>query len=300
MSDAASYSASSIKRPRRTKAEIGVVRDAIYDVLATDNPMTVRQCFYALTVRQVIDKTEAEYNGTVVRLLTQMRREGVIPYSWIGDNTRWMRKPTTYRGIGDFLRQTAQFYRRDLWVNADCYVEIWCEKDALAGVITEETDPYDVPLMVSRGLSSDTYLQSAAEAIEAEDKPAFIYQFGDHDPSGIWIAKKIEEGLRYHAPDAEIYFERVAVTPEQIDLWSLPSRPTKREGNTHARGFDGDSVELDAIPVGQLRALVRECIEQHVDDHQLRILKTAEKSERGILTRWAASAEYPDALDGAP
>ena len=277
-----------------------MVRDAIYDVLATDNPMTVRQCFYALTVRQVIDKTEAEYNGTVVRLLTQMRREGVIPYSWIGDNTRWMRKPTTYRRIGDFLRQTAQFYCRDLWVNADCYVEIWCEKDALAGVITEETDPYDVPLMVSRGFSSDTYLQSAAEAIEAEDKPAFIYQFGDHDPSGIWIAKKIEEGLRYHASDAEIYFERVAVTPEQIDLWSLPSRPTKREDNTHARGFDGDSVELDAIPVGQLRALVRECIEQHVDDHQLRILKTAETSERGTLTRWAASAEYPDALDGAP
>jgi hypothetical protein len=77
-------------------------------------------------------------------------------------------------------------------------------------VIVKETERYDVPLMVSRGFSSDTYLQSAAEAIKAESKPTFIYQFGDHDPSGIWIAKQIERGLRHHAPDSEIYFERVA------------------------------------------------------------------------------------------
>jgi hypothetical protein len=139
-----------MKRARRTKAEIEVVRAAIYDVLATDNPMTVRQCFYALTVRGAIEKTEPEYNGTIVRLLTEMRRDGVIPHAWISDNTRWMRKPTTYRGLDQFLRHTARFYRRDLWADADVSIEIWCEKDALAGVIIEETDPYDVPLMVSR------------------------------------------------------------------------------------------------------------------------------------------------------
>jgi hypothetical protein len=35
--------------------------------------MTVRQVFYALTVRGVIANTEAEYNQTVVRLLDKMR-----------------------------------------------------------------------------------------------------------------------------------------------------------------------------------------------------------------------------------
>jgi hypothetical protein len=281
------YSPSSIKRQRRTKADIEVIREAIYEILSEENPMTVRQCFYALTVRQVIEKTEAEYNGTVVRLLTEMRRGGEIPYTWISDNTRWMRKPTTYGGLADFLSRNSRFYRRDLWANAECYVEVWCEKDALARVIMEETGPYDVPLMVSRGFASDTYLQSAAEAIEAEDKPIYIYQFGDHDPSGVWTAKKVEEGLRHHAPDAEIYFERVAVTLEQTELWSLPSRPTKRDGNTHARGFVGDSVELDAIPAGQLRTLVRECIEQHIDEHEFGILKAAEASERSLLDEWA-------------
>ena len=287
-----SYSPSPIKRARRTKDEMNRLRAAIYLTLCRDNPMTVRQCFYALTVQGRIPKTEAAYNGVVVRLLTQMRRSGAIPYDWISDNTRWMRKPASYSSLQDLLQKTAQFYRRDLWASAPAYVEVWCEKDALAGVIMEETAIYDVPLMVSRGFSSDTYLQSAAEAITDKSKPAYIYHFGDHDPSGVWIAKKTEQGLRHHAgPDAEIHFERIAVTPAQISSWNLPTRPTKRTGNTHAKGFAGDSVELDAIPASQLRALVRECIERHVDEDRLRILTAAEESERGLLLEWSRQLE---------
>jgi hypothetical protein len=171
------------------------------------------------------------------------------------------------------------------------FMSIWCEKGALAGVIMGETEVFDVPLMVSRGFSSDTYLQSAAEAIEAEDKPTFIYQLGDHDPSGIWIARQIEKGLRHHAPNAEIYFERVAVNPDQIKAWSLPTRPTKRDGNTHAHGFVGDSVELDAIPASLLRELLHKCIAQHIDADRLKTLAVAERSEKEFLSRWAAQIE---------
>src|SRR5262245_57945057 len=64
------YVASDIKRFRRTKAAITDIRKAIFDILSTDNPQTVRQVFYALTVRGVIKKEEVEYQRTVVRLLT--------------------------------------------------------------------------------------------------------------------------------------------------------------------------------------------------------------------------------------
>ena len=67
------YRPRSIKRFRRTKAAVGDVRAAIYDVLADANPQTVRQVFYALTVRGVIKKIEGEYKQTVIRLLTEMR-----------------------------------------------------------------------------------------------------------------------------------------------------------------------------------------------------------------------------------
>jgi hypothetical protein len=166
------------------------------------------------------------------------------------------------------------------------YVEVWCEKDALAGVLLEETEPYDVPLMVARGYSSVSFLHSAAKAIEARGKPAHIFHFGDLDPSGVDAARDIEAKLRRYAPGAEIHFSRPAVTREQVKEWDLPSRPTKTT-DTRAKKFVGTSVELDAIPVQRLRDLARERIERHIDKEQLAVLRVAETSERETLSKWA-------------
>jgi len=280
------YVASDIKRFRRTKVQITSIRNAIEVVLAGDNPQTVRQVLYALTVRGVIKKAEIEYQRTVIRLLTDMREAGIVPFHWIADNTRWMRKPTTFVGLDACLKNTAKFYRRDLWSVMPVYIEVWCEKDALAGVLMEETEPYDVPLMVSRGYASISFLHSAAMVIEAKGKPAYIYHFGDLDPSGQDAARDIEAKLRRYAPKAEIHFERVAVTRDQVTEWDLPSRPTKMT-DTRAKKFAGTSVELDAIPAKKLRDLVRGCIERHIDQEQLKILRIAEQSERETLGRWA-------------
>src|SRR6516164_4375288 len=130
------YRPKSIKRFRRTKATIGGIRQQIYDILSNDHPQTVRQIFYALTVRGAIAKEEKEYHGTVVRLA----RCAHIPFDWITDNTRLMRKPSSFTGLESCLRSTAQHYRRNLWAAAPVYVEIWVEKDALSGVLFEETE----------------------------------------------------------------------------------------------------------------------------------------------------------------
>ena len=78
--------------------------------------------------------------------LTIMRRNGELAYDWLADNTRWQRKPRTFNGVEEALQHTAEFYRKSLWADADCYAEIWLEKDALAGVIYPVTATYDVPL----------------------------------------------------------------------------------------------------------------------------------------------------------
>jgi hypothetical protein len=267
---------------RRGRAEIQAIKDAIYDALMEDAPMTVRQVFYRLVSTGVIDKSEGEYKSTVVRLLGDMRRAGEIPFSWIADNTRWMRKPTTYSSLESMLKRTAEAYRRSVWDNQDCYVEIWLEKDALAGVLYQETSRWDVPLMVTRGYPSLSYLHSAAEAIAAQDKPTYLYYFGDYDPSGLDIPRKVECDLREFAPDADIEFERVAVTREQIAEMSLPTRPTKRT-DSRAKDFIGESVEVDAIPPKVLRGIVSDCITQHVDERAHEALRLAEQSERSTL-----------------
>jgi hypothetical protein len=285
------YVASDIKskRSRRTKAEVAAVRNAILDILEDDNPQTVRQVFYALTVRGVIAKAEIEYQRTVIRLLVEMREAGEIPFEWIADNTRWMRKPSTFVGLEACLQNTSRFYRRDLWAAMPVYVEVWCEKDALAGVLMEETEVFDVPLMVAKGYASLSFLHSAAMAIQDKGKPAYIYHFGDLDPSGVDAARDIETKPRRYASDAEIHFERPAVTRAQVEEWNLPTRPTKQT-DTRAKKFgSATSVELDAIPARKLRELVRDVINRHVDQQQLEFLRAAEKSERELLTAWATT-----------
>jgi len=281
-------------RARRTRAEMAALRQSILDLLAADHPQTCRQVFYQLSNRRLIAKTEPEYKKTVCRLLAQMRLEGELDFGWIADHTRWQRKPRTYGSVEEALRQTVQFYRRALWDAQPVYVEVWLEKDALAGVLMEETAPWDVPLMVTRGYPSISYLYEAAEAIADRGKPAHLYYLGDHDPSGVDISRNVEVRLRELAPKAEIHFERIAVTPAQIREWRLPTRPTKQT-DSRARRFVGESVEVDAIPARELRTLVRERIEHHVDRRVLETTYAVEQSERLILAR-LATREIIDAV----
>jgi hypothetical protein len=281
------------KRHRRTKAEIQKLKDAILAVLGEDNPMTVRQVFYRLVSSRVIEKTERAHDS-VGAWLVKMRLAGEVPWEWISDNTRWMRKPRTYDSLRQAMEMTARNYRRSLWTEQEAYVEIWCEKDALAGVLAEVTREWDVPLMVSRGFSSVSYLWQAAETIADQDKPAYLYYFGDHDPSGVLIDRSIEARLQDFLgeweTDSEIHFQRVAVLPHQIEEMELPTRPTKRDSPI-GKKFKGDSVEVDAIPPNQLRALVRDCIEQHVDERQLAVTRAAEKSERETVLALARALD---------
>jgi hypothetical protein len=287
------YRACPTKRVRRTKADIDVVKQAILDVIGADPPMTVRQVFYQLVARGVIEKTEKEYQQTVIRLMTDMRLSGDLPYSWVIDESRRRRITETYDSVVDALEATAKFYRRSALREAEDYIEIWCEKDALSGVLWNVTSEYDVPLMVSRGMPSLTFLYGTAGEIyraAEQGKATYIYQFGDWDPSGVLIPQSIESRLDQMCQRLDCRpprIERVALTEEHISEFNLPTRPTKRDGNTHAASFTGDSVELDALPPHILRDMVREVIERHITSRALASLRAAEESERDLLTMWS-------------
>jgi hypothetical protein len=278
---------------RRTRAEIDDIKTAIKVILKADHPMTVRQVFYQLVARREIEKTEQEYQGTVIRLLTDMRLNDEVSFDWIVDESRRRRENQTYNNIADAARDTARFYRRNALQACPDYLEIWSEKEALAGIIEDAASEYDIPVIVSKGMPSLTQLYGSAyeiaRAAHHANKYTHIYQFGDHDPSGVLIPKTLERRLnqlceKFDCPLPII--ERVALTEEQIDEFSLPTRPTKRDGNAHALGFEGDSVELDALPAAELRSMVRKVIEQHISEDAL----TALRSKRG-RTVWSGEQD---------
>jgi len=262
---------------------------ALLAIVEGMHPMTVRQVFYQATVHGFVDKTEAGYSK-VQRLLVDLRRAGRLPFAWIADNTRWQRKPRSFNGWADALRLTAQTYRRALWSESEVYVEVWLEKDALASIVMDVTEEFDVPLMVARGFASLTFLQSSGEAIAEDGRPAHVYHLGDFDPSGVAAAEAVERELRRYAGAAPVHFHRLAVQPEQIERWRLPTRPTKAS-DSRAKGFGAVSVELDAIDPHRLRLLVREAIERHMPRARLDVLLAAEEAERAVLVELAQAGE---------
>ena len=269
------------KRFRITKTGLKDRRAALHDIVEKAKPCTVRQVFYLATVRGLVAKDETGYSR-VKTDLADMREAGELPYEWLADHTRWQRRPTTWGGISEALEDTAETYRKALWRNLNSYVEIWLEKDALSGVILPITKKFDVPLMVARGYSSITFLHSSGSCMREVGKPCYIYHLGDFDPSGQDAARCIEKGLRKYSGDAEIHFERIAVTPQQITDWDLPTRPTK-QSDTRAKKFGEISVELDAIDPNALRALVNDVIERHLPPEEYKVLMAAEESEKKLF-----------------
>lgn len=262
----------------------------LIDYAEQHGPVTVRGLYYQAEVTSVpgIDKTEGGYRRVQQQVLS-LRRAGRLAYEHIADATRWMRKPTSYDSVEDALVETARAYRRNLWRDADDYIEIWCEKDALAGVIYPITALYDVPLMVARGFSSETFAYEAVAAREDDARNYYVYYLGDFDRSGRDAAQSLKEKLERFAADCPFYivFEQIAVTEVQIEQFGLPTRPHKRESAADRAWPYEYACELDALDPDRLRALVRKIIERHLPRRELEILKEAEASEREILAAFA-------------
>lgn len=187
----------------------------------------------------------------VQRRLLSLRERRAMPYGWITDNARMVHGHVRYGGPDQFAREIATRHRRDFWSESDVQVEAWLEKDTLAGVLYPAVvEEFGLNLFVTRGFSSVTYLQEAAEALRADGRPAFVYVLTDFDPSGLSKAPTVGRELVRRANPVRVEVERLAVTREQIELHGLPTRPTKMT-DARARLFMEEhgtgSVELDAV-----------------------------------------------------
>jgi hypothetical protein len=153
--------------------------------------------------------------------------------------------------------------------------------------------------MSAVGYSSISFLYKCAYSLIGLDGyPIYIYQFGDLDPSGAHAATVIEEELRMHAPEADIHYTRIGITPEQVVEFGLEPalRPTKttdpryqwfRDTYKDADVIQGGrlSVELDAIRPNMLRDLVRGVIERHLPRHVLDAANAQGEREKALLGR---------------
>lgn len=282
----AAYRPRPVKRRRSTDAQLDVIDDAIMTALTEEHPATLRGTFYRVMSAGAVEKTEAAYK-LIGRQVLKLRRAKRLPYSWITDGTRYIVKPESWSSLDSMLSDAASSYRRMLWADQYAQVHLFTEKDAITGVIDGITAEWDVPIGVLRGYASESFAWRVAESLSWQSKHTYLYQLGDHDPSGAdaWrdFEAKVRKFVRARTSADLVTFERIAVLPSQITELDLLTRPTKKS-DTRSAGFAGESVEVDAIPPSILRGIVREAIEQHIDPHKLKMTRSVEASERSVLT----------------
>ena len=279
------YGARTIKRGRRTKAEIAELRETLYEIVAENQPSTVRGVFYLAETAGLVPKDDTTGYRPVQRELLKMRREGLIPWGWITDGARSRFGHHRYGGLESYARQVAANYRRDYWHGSREYVELWIEKEALRGVIAPVViERFGLDLYVTKGQPSVSYLYDAAEDIALDGRPTYVYVLHDWDPGGLRIFDRIKaELIGFVGDSAELHVRRLALTPFQIADLDLPTRPGKEKDPNMAeiaRRFGNRCVELDAIPPKTLRGMVQAKLESHMDPDVLSRMKLAETEER--------------------
>ncbi len=171
----------------RTRSEKTLeILEAAKVLLDPEQPMTLRHLYYLLLSDHVLEGGDAVASkrsyDRLKRIIAIARRKGEIPFEALVDNIRTTIKPSSWSGLTDFAEETTRLYRLDLWARQKDYVEIWVEKDAIAGVVGDLTYEFNVNLRPMRGYSSLTFLHQAAWELSQITKPIFIYYLGDHDP----------------------------------------------------------------------------------------------------------------------
>ena len=160
-------------------------------------------------------------------------------------------------------------YDLSRWKDQPYYIELWVEKDALAGFLSPLCERLGVGLVVSRGYTSYTFKQEAiqrfTENIEEGKDPVLLY-LGDLDPSGYDIYRCLEDEIE----NGEV--KRIGLYLEDVSRFSLVPNPIK-DTDTRSKGFKkrypelGDTVyELDALPPGELMDRARWNILKYFDE----------------------------------
>jgi hypothetical protein len=279
------YGTSIVKR--LSKAQARELDHHLLAIAEQEKPTSVRGMYYMAMGAGLIDKDAQTKRNNYMRIqrrLLQMRRDGRMPYSWITDGSRTIYGYDRFADEDAFSTYAANIYRKDYWLESPVRVEVWVEKDAMAGKLKPVVrDEYGLDLYVSRGFASETYLQEAGAHIRSVGRPTYVYLLTDFDASGMGIAETVEEKLAEMACPVDVFVERIAATPNQIEEYGLITQPVTRS-DTRAcnfiQRFGTETVELDAIPASEIRRLVREAIERHMDPRRPAFLRMVEQEER--------------------
>src|SRR5690242_15829915 len=87
---------------------------AAVDILAEENPMTVRQLFYRLVSVGELTNSRADYQRLSV-VMSKARQDGRCEYDWIVDRSRPEYRPSVWEDAAGYGLAIQRSYRKDYW-----------------------------------------------------------------------------------------------------------------------------------------------------------------------------------------
>lgn len=254
--------------------------------------LTARQLYYQFVARGWLANTERNYKN-ITNLLTDARYAGMVDWDVIEDRGREPTQPSEWSSIDSLVAAALRQFRLPRWEGQPCYIELWVEKQALAGVLEPLARQYHATLMVNKGYSSASAMKGAADrlrdAIDAGHEPMVFY-LGDHDPSGEDMVRDIEDRLREFLGDAlddtTLTVDKLALTMAQIKQYNPPPNPAKMSdarASAYVAKHGSQSWELDALPPNVLQALVHTAFDHVIDKTALAVVIAEEDKQRARI-----------------
>lgn len=264
--------------------KIDIVNSIIEEYQEQGYKLTLRQLYYQLVTREVIPNEQKEYSK-LSSLLVKGRMAGLVDWDAIEDRIRQPKIPYWVTGVDDAIEDTIRHYRLDRMSTQECYIELWCEKDALSGVLSGITSHYHIRLMVNRGYGSCTAMYEAAKRFRGHaDDACILLYLGDHDPSGLDMVRDIQRRLMGFG--AGVLVEHIALTDQQVEKYAPPPNPAKisdPRAKWYIGKYGNTSWEVDALNPKTLNEIVKDNVEKYIDlDLFAEILKQEEYDKRHL------------------
>jgi hypothetical protein len=149
------------------------------------------------------------------------------------------------------------------------------EKSSLEDVLSPIAESHEADLYLPTGEISDTLIYQMAKIGADDGRPMVVLYFSDADPAGwqmpISVARKLQAMQVSLFPELDFEVHRVALTPDQVREYGLPSTPlkdTELRGNAWQAAMGVEQTEIDALASLQpdlLRQLARDAIRPFYD-----------------------------------
>jgi hypothetical protein len=264
---------------------LGAIEFILEDYEAQGYKLTLRQLYYQMVTRNAIANDPKSYSS-LGDLVSRARLAGLIDWDMIEDRSRVLRRQTCWGSPEEIVSAAAETYHVDHWRGQRQLVEVWCEKDAVSNILAPVCRELDVAFIANRGYTSQSamyaaYLRFQAAAVDGRDQ--WIIYFGDHDPSGMDMARDIEARMMIFNPEGFCGVERVALNMDQVEHYQPPENPAKVSDSRSAgyiAEYGESSWELDALEPSVLSELVMQAVAAHVQPTVMRAVKNFEKKER--------------------